>query len=269
MLELTFITQQGTGMTTRLSAERQQLIAEIVRKQRTATVEELSGRLGVSEATIRRDLEKLTGNGTVQRAHGGAIAVQTAEPEPPVLHRVSEHANLKRRIGRAAAALIDDGDTVFIGSGTTTIEVAGYLEGKRELKVITNALNVANVLATMPTITTILVGGVLRNSEMSMIGYLAEQALADLSAHKVIMGIRALSIERGLSNELGVETSMDRAIVRCAPILILVADHSKLGKTAGVTIAPATAIHTLVTDTNAPADKVEELRQHGIEVLLA
>jgi DeoR family transcriptional regulator, fructose operon transcriptional repressor len=83
------------------------------------------------------------------------------------------------------------------------------------------------------------------------------------------MGIRALSIERGLSNELGMETSVDRAIVRCAPTLILVADHSKLGKTASVTIAPASAIHTLVTDTLAPAEKVDELRQHGVRVVLA
>lgn len=256
-------------MTIRLSAERQQLIADIVRKQRTATVEELSGRLGVSEATIRRDLEKLTHDGAVQRAHGGAIAVQTAEPEPPVLHRVSENADLKRRIGAKAAELIDDGDTVFIGSGTTTIEVARHLAGKRDLKVITNALNVANVLATMPEITTILLGGLLRNSEMSMIGYLAEQALADLSANKVVMGIRALSVERGLSNEVGMETSMDRAIVRCAPKLILVADYTKLGKTASVTVAPVTAIHTLVTDMLAATEKVDELRQQGIQVLLA
>jgi DeoR/GlpR family transcriptional regulator of sugar metabolism len=256
-------------MAARLSAGRQQLIVEIVREQRTATVEELSDRLGVSEATIRRDLDKLTHDGAVQRAHGGAIAVPQAEPEPPVLRRISENADLKRRIGRAAADLIEDGDTVFIGSGTTTIEVARQLGGKHDLKVITNALNVANVLAAMPEITTILVGGMLRNSEMSMIGYLAEQALADLSANKVVMGIRALSVERGLSNELGMETSVDRAIVRCAPMLILVADHSKLGKTASVTIAPASAIHTLVTDTLAPAEKVDELRQLGVQVVLA
>jgi DeoR/GlpR family transcriptional regulator of sugar metabolism len=256
-------------MVTRLRAERQQLIVEIVQEQRTATVEELSDRLGVSEATIRRDLDKLTHDGAVQRAHGGAIAVHQAEPEPPVLRRVSDNADLKRRIGRAAAELIDDGDTIFIGSGTTTVELARHLGGKRDLKVITNALNVANVLATMPSITTIVIGGMLRNSEMSMIGYLAEQGLANLSANKVVMGIRAVSIERGLSNELGMETSMDRAIVRCAPTLIVVTDHTKLGKIASVTIAPANAIHTLVTDTLAPAETVDELRQHGIQVVLA
>ncbi|KAB8142979.1 DeoR/GlpR transcriptional regulator [Chloroflexia bacterium SDU3-3] len=256
-------------MATRLSAERQQLIVEIVREQRTATVEELSERLGVSEATIRRDLEKLTNDGSVQRAHGGALAPHEAEPEPPVLRRVGDNAEQKRRIGHAAAALIADGDTVFIGSGTTTVELARHLGGRRDLKVITNALNVANVLAAMPEITTILVGGVLRHSEMSMIGHLAEQALADLSATKVVMGIRALSVERGLSNELGVETSMDRAIVRCAPTLIVLADHSKLAKAASVTIAPLAAVHTLVTDAQAPAEAVEAIQAHGVRVLLA
>src|SRR5690606_23094603 len=155
--------------------------------------------------------------GVIQRAHGGAMALQHAEPEPPMMRRETEHAELKRRIGRAAAELIEDGDTVLIGSGTTTVEVAQHLAGKRDPKVITNALNVANVLVAMPEITTILVGGVLRNSELSMIGHLAEQVLAELSANKVIMGIRALSVERGLTNELGIETSIDRLIVRSAP----------------------------------------------------
>ena len=256
-------------MAGRLGAERQQLIVDIVREQRTATVEDLSDRLDVSEATIRRDLEKLTNSGSLQRAYGGAIAIQQIEPEPPVVRRITENADAKRRIGRAAAELIEDGETVFIGSGTTTIEVARQLAGRRNLKVITNALNVANVLAAMPDITTILIGGILRNSELSLVGYLAEQALADLSANKVVMGIRALSVERGLSNEVGMETSVDRAIMRCAPTLIVVADHTKLGKTASVIIAPATAIHTLVTDMLAPAEKVEQLQQHGVQVILA
>ncbi len=101
---------------------------------------------------------------------------------------------------------------------------------------ITNALNVANVLATMGEIDRNPGCGMLRNSEMSMIGHLAEKELADLSVQRVVMSIRALSIELGLSNERWLGPSMDRAIVRCAPTLILVADHSKLGKTASVTI---------------------------------
>jgi DeoR/GlpR family transcriptional regulator of sugar metabolism len=256
-------------MAARLSAERQQLIVEIVCEQRTVTVEELSARLGVSEATIRRDLDKLNQSGMLQRAHGGAIAVQQTEPEPPVVRREVGNQDLKRRIGRATADLIEEGDTIFLGSGTTTIEVARHLGGKRRLRVITNALNVANVLATMPDITTILIGGMLRHSEMSLIGHLAEQSVADLTANKVIMGVRALSAERGLTNDFGLETSLDRTIVKCASQLIVVADHSKIGKTASVVIAPASAVHTLVTDTFATQERVEELRQLGIRVILA
>jgi DeoR/GlpR family transcriptional regulator of sugar metabolism len=256
-------------MAGRLGVERQQLIAAIVREQNTATVEELSTRLNVSEATIRRDLDKLTQEGIIQRAHGGAMALQQAEPEPPMLRRESEHAELKRRIGRAAADLIEDGDTVLIGSGSTTVEVARHLAGKRDLKVITNALNIANMLVSMPEITTILVGGVLRNSELSMIGHIAEQVLSELSANKVVMGIRALSAERGLTNELGMETSIDRLIVRSAPTLIIVADHSKLGRTASVTVAPASVIHTLVTDTQASPKVLAELRKQGVQIIQA
>jgi DeoR family transcriptional regulator of aga operon len=258
--------READKVRTRLNAERQQQIAALVNEQGRATVEELSEQFGVSEATIRRDLEKLTGLGTVRRARGGALALPTAEPEPPIMRRASEYAEAKQRIGRAAAELVRDGETIFLGSGTTTQEVARHLGGRRDLKVITNALNIANVLAAFPEVSTIIVGGLLRNSELSMIGYLAEQALRDLRADKVIMGIRAVSVEHGLTNELGPETSTDRAIVRAAPELIVVADHSKLGRVATVAVAPLSAVHTLVTSAEAPAAIVEELRRQGLRV---
>jgi DeoR/GlpR family transcriptional regulator of sugar metabolism len=251
---------------THLNAERQQLILALINERGRATVEQLSEHFGVSEATIRRDLEKLTDLGTVRRARGGALALPAADPEPPIVRRAGDHAEAKQRIGRAAAELVRDGETIFLGSGTTTQEVARHLGGRRGLKVITNALNVANVLAASPEVSTIIVGGLLRNSELSMVGYLAEQALQELRADKVIMGIRALSVEHGLTNELGPETSTDRAIVRAAPELIVVADHSKLGRVANVNVAPISAVHTLVTSEQAPPEIVEELRRLGLRV---
>lgn len=252
-----------------LNADRQQQIVQFVQRRGRATVEELSAQFGVSEATIRRDLEKLDGQGTIRRAHGGAVPIERALPEPPVLRRAAEHAAEKQRIGQAAARLIGDGQTIVLGSGSTTLAVAQHLAGRRDLKVITNALNIANALAGQPEIATILTGGLLRASELSMIGHLTEQALRELRADTAIMGIRALSAADGLTNDYGVETAIDRAIIRSAARLIVVADHSKLGRVATAVIAPITAVHTLVTSDLANPTIVAELRRLGITVVLA
>lgn len=252
-----------------LSLERHAQIAQLIETQGRATVEELSARFGVSEATIRRDLEKLDAQGAVRRAHGGAVAVLRATPEPPVLRRADEHAAEKRQIGAAAAQLVADGDTIILGSGTTTPEVARHLGGKRNLKVITNALNIALLLANQPEITLIVTGGLVRSSEQSMIGHLTERALSELRADKLIMGIRALSLAAGLSNEYGLETSVDRAMLRCAPQIIVVADHSKFERVASVVLAPINTIHTLVTSSLAPMAALDELRRLGVQVVVA
>jgi DeoR/GlpR family transcriptional regulator of sugar metabolism len=250
-----------------LNASRRQQIAQLVREQRRATVQELSAQFGVSEATIRRDLEQLDIQGVLQRAHGGAIALMAALPEPPVGRRMVENQEEKRRIGVAAARLINDGETIFLGSGTTTLEVARNLGDKRDLKVITNALNIANVLATYEQMTVIITGGLLRQTELSMIGHLTEQALRDLRADKAVMSIRAVSPSAGLTNEYGLETMIDRTIIGMAPQVILLADHTKWGKIATAFVAPATAAHTIITTDAAPADMVADLRASGVEII--
>ena len=250
-----------------LNTGRQQQIVQLIRQQRSVTVQELSVLFGVSEATIRRDLEKLDGQGMVQRAHGGAVALESALPEPPIIRRLSDHQEEKRRIGMAAAHLVQDGETIFLGSGTTTLEVARYLVEKRDLKVITNALNIANILANHEHITVIITGGLLRHSEMSMIGHLTEQALRELRADKAIMSIRALSPVSGLTNEYGLETMIDRTIIGIAPQVIVLADHSKWGKSATAFVAPVTAAHTIVTTEAAPAVMVKQLQDQGIQIV--
>lgn len=258
-------------MNRQLNVERQRQICQLVEEKRQATVAELSRRFGVSEATIRRDLEKLESGGTIQRVHGGAIFTDSrrARPEPPILQRSAENAEEKRKIGRAAAALVNDGETVFIGSGTTTLEVARHLRGKRGLTVITNALNIANELAGEHDITLIVVGGLLRHSELSMIGHIAEQTLQELHADKVIMGMRALSLNDGLTNDYLPETMTDRAIISFAPEVILVVDHSKFGKVSTALVAPVTYVSKIVTDDKAPPETVDRLSEMGIEVILA
>ncbi|GHO79156.1 DeoR family transcriptional regulator [Ktedonobacter sp. SOSP1-85] len=252
-----------------LTIERLEQILHIVQEQQHVRVTELSERLGVSEPTIRRDLKKLESMGRVRREHGGVSIVEVALAEPPVVQRSIENREEKQRIGRAAASLIKDGETIFLGSGTTTLEVARALEGKKNLTVITNALNVAYQLAGNENITLIVTGGVVRHSEFSMIGHIVEQTLKDLRADKAIISMRAISLHDGLTNMNPLETMTDRVIVQCAREVILVADHTKFGKVATSIVAPLTAVQKIITDEQTPLDMLEELRALGIQVIQA
>lgn len=247
---------------------RQQLLEWIARSGRIST-SEIRKRFGVSEATARRDLEALAEEGKVMRVHGGAVFVRRAPPEPPLLQREQEQFVEKQRIGRAAAALVQEGETIFLGSGTTTLAVARHLKGRQGLTVITNSLPVMNVLADEPGITLIGIGGLLRPSELSFIGHIAEQALAELRADKVFIGIRALSLEHGLTSDYLPEVLTDRAILRMGREVILVADHTKFGAVSSAFLAPVISVHRIVTDAAAPPEMVTALRRLGIEVILA
>lgn len=249
--------------------ERQQQLLQFVEQNQRVTVTQICEQFDVSPATARRDLEILAENGKIERFHGGAKAMRQAPPEAPVVQRSAEQASEKARIGQAAARLVEEGDTVFLGSGTTVLEVARHLKDRHNITVITNSLLVLNALAQIPHITLVGLGGVLRASEMSMIGHITEQALAEVHAHKIIMGIRALDAEQGLTNDYLPETMTDRAILSRGGEIIVVADHTKCQRVSTAFVAPITAIDKLITDANIPADTVAALRAKGVEVIIA
>ncbi|MHB0856655.1 MAG: DeoR/GlpR family DNA-binding transcription regulator [Anaerolineae bacterium] len=253
-----------------LGYERREYIRQLISARHQASVVELSELLGVSASTIRRDLARMERAELLERQYGGASAPATrATPEPPLWDRTSEQAEEKHRIGQAAATLIHDGETIFIGGGTTTPGVAHHVRGKRGLTVFTNAWKIAQILIDDPEITLVLVGGIVRRSELSFVGPLAEQALREVRADKVILGIRAIHPQFGLTNDGLMETQTDRSIVRCAPEVIVVADHTKFGRVAPSFVAPVSAMHVLVTDQRAPADVLAELSQAGVRVIRA
>lgn len=249
--------------------ERQEEIRRFIYEVGQVTVQTLSERFGVSEATIRRDLEELAAKGLIRRLHGGATRSQPVSTEPPILQRVHKRAAVKDLIGKAAAALVGNGETVFLGSGSTTLAVARHLLDRQDLTVISNSLPIVNLLADAPHITLIILGGLLRHSERSMIGHITELAIAELRADKVIMGIQAVDLQHGLTNAYLPETMTDRAIVNMAPQLILVADHTKFGRIAPSLVAPLSAVHTVVTDAEIDPQIVDELQEAGIRVIVA
>ncbi len=248
------------------SEDRQTDIVTLLLRQGRLSVAEIVEQFGVSEATARRDLETLAEQGKIRRVHGGALPIKHAPPELPILQREQEQFFEKQSIGQAAAALVRDGETIFLGSGTTVLEVARNLRSRQNLTVITNSLPVMNALANLPGITLIALGGILRPSELSFIGHITEQALAEVRADKVIIGVHAISLEHGLTNDYLPETMTDRAILKAGRQVIVAADHTKINAVATAFLAPLESIHALVTDSQAPPDFLNALRERGITV---
>jgi DeoR/GlpR family transcriptional regulator of sugar metabolism len=249
--------------------ERQKQILSLLSQQGRLSVSEIVTQFSISEATARRDLETLSAKGKVQRVHGGVIAVEQAPPESPILERENEQAEEKARIGRAAASLVDNHETVFLGSGTTVLEIARNLRDHRDLTVITNSLPVLNMLAGRKEITVVSLGGMLRESELSFIGHITEQALVEVRADKVFMGTRGISLEHGLTNDYLQETLTDRAILKSGREVIIVADHTKVNRVATVLLASLSQMHMLVTDSKADKKFVQALKRQSIQVLVA
>jgi DeoR/GlpR family transcriptional regulator of sugar metabolism len=249
--------------------ERQNKILQRINKQYRITVSEVCEHYAVSEATARRDLETLAANGKVQRVHGGAIAIEKAPPEMPMLQRQVNQIGEKQRIGALAASRVMDGETVFLGSGTTVLEVARNLIGRQRLTVITNSLPVVILLSVYTNITIVCIGGYLRPSELSFIGHIAEQVLAEVRADRVFIGVRAINITEGLTNDYLPETLTDRAILTIGKENIVVADHTKFGRASTVKLVPISQIHTLITGVETPVEIINEISKNNIQVFTA
>lgn len=249
--------------------ERQKQILSLLARQGRLSVNEIVEQFSISLATARRDLETLAAQGKARRVHGGVIAVEAAPPELPILERENEQMDEKARIGLAAANLVSDNETVFLGSGTTVLEVAKRLRDRKGLTVITNSLPVLNALAGIKEITVVSLGGQLRESELSFIGHITELALTEVRVDKVIVGTRGVSLEHGLTNDYLPETLTDRAILKIGRTVIIVADHTKVNRVATALLAPLTSVQVFVTDSKADKKFMQALKKNEIQVVIA
>lgn len=249
-----------------LKIERQETIHGLIDERGKVTVAELSGRFAVSEATIRRDLEELDELGILRRIHGGAVRTERAVREPPMMQRTRTQQAEKSSIGQAAVQLIGNDETIFLGSGTTVLEIARHIPEHLHLTVITNSLPVVNELANRPQIEMIVIGGMLRQSELSMVGHTAEKDIAEFRADHVFMGMRAIDPARGFTNDFLPEVMTDRAILSIAPQVVVVADHTKFGRVSSVLLAPVTKASLILTDRATPGEIVAQLRELGVPV---
>jgi DeoR family transcriptional regulator of aga operon len=247
---------------------RKEKIREYLLRNRSADIHALVEHLHASEATIRRDIQALARESGFTRIRGG-IGLEDAISELSVIQRGHLLSEQKRAIGRKAAELVRDGEVVFLGSGSTTIEVARCLTGHKDLTVITNSLPIVTCLVDSPRINLVATGGALRRPELSFIGHTVEKALSELRADTVIMGIQGIHPEHGLTNEFLPEAILDRFLVQFAPRLIIVADSTKLGKIKASFVGRIEDVDMLITDRGADRGILAVLRERGVEILIA
>ncbi|MBO0845642.1 MAG: DeoR/GlpR transcriptional regulator [Nocardioides sp.] len=244
------------------------LILQRLNESGSVGVTELATELGVSEASVRRDLHRLEQQHLLTRTHGGAVASGVLY-ELPMRYRGGQHHEAKRAIAAAAVTLVTpETQSVGLNGGTTTTEVARALAGRPGLRVVTNALNIASELAVRSTIELVVSGGSARPESYELVGPLAEQTLAHLNLDLAFIGVDGISPAAGLTTHHEVEAQTNRALARTAERVVVVADSSKIGRRGFAKIGDLAMATDLITDTAAPSDAVETLRGAGVKVHL-
>jgi DeoR family transcriptional regulator, fructose operon transcriptional repressor len=252
----------------RIPAERQQRIHRLAEERGIIGVAELSALLEVSEITIRRDLDVMERRGVLERARGGAICTHRKRVETLFAEKGLESRTEKEAIGRAAADLIEDGDTVLINGGSTTLEVIRRL-GSKKIQLITN--NVAAALEGQTLgVELILLGGEYRGQSNSVVGGFATAMLRQVYGSKTVIGIDGVSVASGLTNSVADEAEVTRHMVeRTRGQVIVVADHRKLAAVSNFVVSPIDAVDILVTDQGSQQEYRRELEEAGVRILIA
>jgi DeoR/GlpR family transcriptional regulator of sugar metabolism len=252
-----------------LREHRLREIERLLSSNGRVAVSELTALFDVSEMTIRRDLNALEAKRKLERVHGGALRVRLNEgsSEAPVLERMNVNIEEKQLIAAAVAEMIGPNESIFIGSGTTTLFVARAIADRDGLTIVSNSLPVLNELAHNRGITVIAVGGFLRRNELSMIGHFAEAVIQELHVDRVFMGMRGIDPRYGLTSDHPQELITDRRIMSISEEIIVLGDSSKFGYVATSLTAPITAATTIITTQQTRTDIVEAIRREGVRVL--
>ena len=249
--------------------ERRRKIRGLLEERAQITVVELAEQFSVSAVTIRADLVALDEIGALVRVHGGALPRRESDELPIDIKQNMRRAE-KLRIAAAAVAHIHEGETVLLDSGTTTAEIAKLIRGLKfqSLNVITNALNIAVMLASAPFINLIIPGGVLRRRSWSLSGPPAENAMRELQADTLFLGVDSLDPEVGLMTPHVLEAQLNAQMIRISSKVIAVTDSSKLLRRNLSVISPMDTVDLLITDRGADARAIEAIRARNVEVQL-
>lgn len=251
-----------------MAEERRTQILQIARSAGRVKVNELVRRFNTSAVTIRNDLNELHQRGLVLRSHGGAVLPDTILRESPVHERLKAHSDEKRRIGAMAATLINDGETIILDSGTTTLEIARQIKKKQGLQIITNGVNIAAELLDARGVEVFIVGGTVRGESASISGRFTEEMVEQFSADKMFLSGAGCDLDFGVSGANLEETMVNRAMLRISREIILVSDASKFSKRSMSRIAPFSEIDTIISDTGLGEEIQAKLRAIGCNLIL-
>lgn len=250
--------------------ERRQQILRQVEVEQRVTVPELSQRFAVSEVTIRKDLAWLETQGLVRRTHGGAIpnAVGSGISEMSIDVREQMQSAEKERIGEAAARYVQSGETIALDASTTALAMIPFLGSKSDLTVATNGVRTAVELGRSPSLSVLLLGGMLRRETQSLVGKWGSSVLEQINISKAFVGARGLTLNTGLTDVNAEEVELKRAMIQAAKEVIAVLDATKWDQVTLATFCPLERLKLIITDTRAPAHMVKLVRKLGVEVVL-
>lgn len=249
--------------------ERHDQIATLLQEQGRVSVADLSERFAVSAVTIRNDLALLERQGRLRRTHGGAMVKSDLGLEPPAFALRKElRLAQKERIGRSAASLVRDGDSIALDASTTAWQIARHLKERRELTVVTNGLFVALEFLDSPGVTVVMPGGSLRAASASLVGDQGACILERYHVQRGFFGAGGFTLEEGLTDTNQYEVELKQRMVERSKEVIAVVDSSKWGQVTFASLALVAQLDRVITDDAAPGEMVAELRERGIEVAL-
>jgi len=248
--------------------ERRQEILRRVNELGRVSVGELSQQFNVSEVTIRADLQALADSNLVVRTHGGAVTASRALPDISLSSRLKQQVHEKDRIGEAGAAMVADGDAIFLDSSSTALAIARQLKDHRHVTIISNSLAVAQEMLDAPGVTVVMPGGTLRRETASLIRAESLDALRRFNIEKGFFGAHGLSVPEGLTDVSIDEAEIKQPLVDMCRRVIAIVDATKWGRVGLASFARLDQIDCVITDSHAPLEWVEQARARGIEVLL-
>ncbi len=246
--------------------ERQEKIAAMLEEKNSLKVTELAEAFDVSESTIRRDLQEMEQKNLLTRTHGGAVGINQRNFEPTYTEKATENQDAKAHIGDIAAALVGDGDTVILDSGTTTLEIAKRITA-RNITIVTNSIDIAGLMSERDSVEVVLTGGTLRHNTRAMVGHLAERALSNFRADIAFIGVNGISVEDGATTPNFVEAQTKKAMVNSANKVYAVTDMSKFGKVNFSVISPIRAFNAVITAGKPDAKVLDDFAEAGVLIL--
>lgn len=251
----------------RSTVERRDSIIKLVQKNGKVRVDTLSEEFDVSSVTIRNDLDFLEMKGILHRTHGGALLRKNVYEDPTLEEKQKLHSEEKRLIGEKAAQMIEDGDSILLDSGTTTLEIARRLNDKKNLTIMTNAIQIAMDLMSKNDITVMLTGGTIRSESYSLVGPDAESVISNYFFDKLFLGVDGLDMDHGLTTPNPMEAQLNRIMVERSREVIAVTDSSKLGRHSFSFICDLDVISTIITDSNITSEFEKRLKKKDINII--